>query len=42
MKDMFEYMAEGESFHDAFEHALGISHAWFEESFFSLMEAYLE
>ena len=39
---MFQYMAEGESFHDAFEHALGISVAYLEESFFSLMDAYLE
>ena len=42
MKEMFQYMAEGESFHDAFEHALGISVAWLEENFFTLMDAYLE
>jgi hypothetical protein len=42
MKGMFEYMAEGESFHDAFEHALGISVAWFEENFFALMDSYLD
>jgi hypothetical protein len=42
MKEMFQLMAEGESFHDAFEHALGISITYLEENFFSLMEAYLE
>ena len=42
MKDMFQYMAEGDSFHGAFERALGISVANLEENFFSLMEAYLE
>lgn len=41
MKDMFQYMAEGDSFHDAFERALGISVAYLEENFFPLMEAYL-
>ena len=42
MKNMFQYMAEGDSFHDAFQRALGISVAHLEENFFSLMEAYLE
>ena len=42
MKEMFLYMAEGDSFHDAFERALGISVAYLEENFFTLMEEYLE
>lgn len=42
MKDMFQYMAEGDSFHDAFQRALGISVTYLEENFFPLMEAYLE
>jgi len=42
MKDMFQYLAEGDSFHGAFERALGISVTYLEENFFSLMEAYLE
>ena len=42
MKDMFQHMAEGDSFHGAFERALGISVAYLEENFFSLMDAYLE
>jgi hypothetical protein len=42
IKDMFRYMAEGDSFHGAFERALGISVGYLEENFFSLMEAYLE
>ena len=42
MKDMFQYMADGDSFHGAFERALGISVTYLEENFFSLMEAYLE
>lgn len=42
MKDMFQYMAEGDSFWNAFEEALGISVAYLEENFFPLMEAYLD
>ena len=42
MKEMFQFMAEGDSFHDALERALGISVAYLEENFFSLMEEYLE
>ena len=42
MKEMFQYMAEGDSFHTAFERALGISVSYLEENFFPLMEAYLE
>jgi len=42
MKNMFQYMAEGDSFHGAFERALGISITYLEENFFSLMEAYLK
>ena len=41
MKDMFRYMADGDSFWNAFERALGISISYLEENFFSLMEAYL-
>lgn len=42
MKDMFQFMAEGDSFHDAFQRALGISVAYLAENFYPLMEAYLE
>jgi hypothetical protein len=42
MKDMFQFMAEGDSFHGAFERALGISVAYVEENFFPLMEGYLQ
>lgn len=41
MKNMFQYMAEGDSFHGAFERALGISVDHLEQNFFELMEAYL-
>jgi hypothetical protein len=37
-----QLMAEGDSFHDAFEEVLGISVAYFQESLYLLMEAYLE
>jgi hypothetical protein len=42
MKTMFQYMAEGDSFHSAFGRALGITVAYLEENFFPLMEVYLE
>ena len=42
MKDIFQLMAEGDSFHDAFEEVLGISVAYFQANFYRLMEAYLE
>lgn len=42
IKDMFQLMAEGDSFHGAFQRALGISVTYLEENFFSLMERYLE
>lgn len=41
MKEMFRRMAEGDSFHGAFEKTLGLSVADLEENFFPLMEAYL-
>lgn len=41
IKGMFQLMADGESFHGALEASLGISIAYLEENFFSLMEAYL-
>ena len=41
IKEIFRYMADGDSFRSAFQRALGISISYLEESFFSLMEAYL-
>ena len=41
MKDLFQHMAEGDSFWIAFERVLGISVSYLEENFFTLMEAYL-
>jgi hypothetical protein len=41
MRDMFEYMKEGDGFYEAFEKALGISVTWYKENFYTLMEQYL-
>ena len=41
MRNLFQLMNEGQWFFDAFEQALGMSVASFEENFYSIMEAYL-
>lgn len=41
MRTMFQLMKEGQSFMEAFEQALGMSVAYYQENFYTLMEAYL-
>lgn len=42
MRNLFQFMAEGDGFHEAFERALNISVEYFHDNFYSLMENYLE
>ena len=41
VRNMFRHMKEGEAFAVAFERTFGISTAFLEEHFYTLMEAYL-
>jgi len=41
MKELFQLMADGHSFADAFQQALDMSVPWFKENFYPLMEEYL-
>ena len=42
MKVLFQSMAGGDSFSDAFESVIGFSVPWYAEHFYDLMEGYLE
>ncbi len=41
MRNLFQLMKEGEGFKEAFEEAMGMSVAYYQENFYALMEAYL-
>jgi hypothetical protein len=41
LRNLFQYMKEGDTFHDAFQRALGISVSYLEQNYMDIMEAYL-
>ncbi len=41
LRNLFQYMKEGDTFHDAFQRALGISVSYLEENYMDIMEEYL-
>jgi hypothetical protein len=41
MRNMFQLMKDGQGFMEAFEHALGMSVAFYQEDFYTLLEEYL-
>ncbi|UCC71655.1 MAG: hypothetical protein JSV86_14895 [Gemmatimonadota bacterium] len=41
LRNLFQYMNEGDTFYDAFQRALGISVSSLEENYLAIMEGYL-
>jgi hypothetical protein len=41
LRSLFQYMKDGDTFHDAFQRALGISVSYLEENYMDIMEEYL-